>query len=223
MVSSPRKTKELQDVVLASDYDTITWTTKTTTVEETVTVTRNARDPADGASRRSPSPPSSRSSPPSSHSSPPSSRSTLSRRESIAESTAQAVSEIRAHLLVPDPTYTPPIPHPDDITPPTTVPRGYYVIIVGQEVGIFYRWAHVAERTLNISGSVQSKYPHFEMAKTAYTEAYNSGSVRAVPIYGGPFWRMRAISPPSSPSSSSDGSLWDRVDDLSVEMSQVSL
>lgn len=38
--------------------------------------------------------------------------------------------------------YVPPIPHPDRIKGPERglIPEGYYVVSVGQEVGIFYYW-----------------------------------------------------------------------------------
>ncbi|KIK18693.1 hypothetical protein PISMIDRAFT_14189 [Pisolithus microcarpus 441] len=32
------------------------------------------------------------------------------------------------------------IPHPSDVPHPTSMPEGFYLIIVGQEVGIFYTW-----------------------------------------------------------------------------------
>ncbi|KAH7908462.1 hypothetical protein BJ138DRAFT_352382 [Hygrophoropsis aurantiaca] len=215
MTSSRPNSRELKNVILASDFKTITWTTKTTTVEETVTITRNTDDPVVRANRAP---------------TPPRSPTNSLRRASIAASTVRALSnsENEEYPLVPDPTYIPSIPHPNNIEPPAPglLPEAYYVITVGQEVGVFFLWADVAERTHNISGSVQSKFRHFEKAKAAYTKAYNSGTVHAVPVYGGPFWRMRAVSPPPTPSpstSSSDGSLWDRVDDLSTEMSQVSL
>jgi len=38
--------------------------------------------------------------------------------------------------------YVPPIPHPDSIKQPEAgfTPEGYYVVSVGQEVGVFYHW-----------------------------------------------------------------------------------
>jgi len=38
--------------------------------------------------------------------------------------------------------YTPHIPHPDEIQAPEAgfIAEGFYVISVGQEVGIFYHW-----------------------------------------------------------------------------------
>ncbi|KAG1906181.1 uncharacterized protein F5891DRAFT_942174, partial [Suillus fuscotomentosus] len=97
-------------------------------------------------------------------------------------------------------------------------PDGFWVITVGQEVGIFYHWyvADVAERTNFISGNVQKRYPSFQEALKVYTVKFNEGGVRAVPIPGGPFW-------PSSPSpslSAESDEMWSQVDDLSETMSQ---
>jgi hypothetical protein len=38
--------------------------------------------------------------------------------------------------------YVPPILHPDSIKQPEAgfTPEGYYVVSVGQEVGVFYHW-----------------------------------------------------------------------------------
>ncbi|KAG1894801.1 uncharacterized protein F5891DRAFT_960867, partial [Suillus fuscotomentosus] len=97
-------------------------------------------------------------------------------------------------------------------------PDGFWVITVGQEVGIFYHWymADVAERTNFISGNVQKRYPSFQEALKVYTVKFNEGGVRTVPIPGGPFW-------PSSPSpslSAESDEMWSQVDDLSETMSQ---
>ncbi|KAH7903144.1 hypothetical protein BJ138DRAFT_1196463 [Hygrophoropsis aurantiaca] len=216
--SSQQNLRELQDIILASEFSSVTWSTRTTTVEETITVNRDPRAATVHAVREIPLiPPSPQSSPQSSP------------RESITELSVQNPLENEA-LLVPDPLYVPAIPHPNNIRPPAPdlLPDGYYVVTVGQEVGIFYQWPDVAERTQNISGSTYKKYKHFHKAKAAYTRAFNSNGVRAVPVYSGPFWRMRAVSPPPLPSPSllslsSDRSLWSQVDDLSVEMSQVTI
>ncbi|KAJ8589115.1 hypothetical protein M405DRAFT_714000, partial [Rhizopogon salebrosus TDB-379] len=58
-------------------------------------------------------------------------------------------------------------------------PEGFWVITVGQEVGIFYHWADVAERTNFISGNVQKSYPSFQKALEVYTVKYNEGRVHA--------------------------------------------
>ncbi|KAG2751853.1 hypothetical protein P692DRAFT_201686979, partial [Suillus brevipes Sb2] len=82
------------------------------------------------------------------------------------------------------------VPKPEEIRPPQAGlrPDGFWVITVGQEVGIFYHWADVAERTNFISGNVQKRYPSFQEALKVYTVKFNEGSIRAVPIPGGPFW-----------------------------------
>ncbi|KAG1760783.1 hypothetical protein EDD22DRAFT_954690 [Suillus occidentalis] len=82
------------------------------------------------------------------------------------------------------------------------------------EVGVFFHWADVAERTNYVSGNVQKSYSSFQDALDVYTVKYNEGRVRAVPIPGGPFWPS-----PASPSSSSNSDeLWSQVDDVSETM-----
>ncbi|KAG2060966.1 hypothetical protein BDR06DRAFT_861117, partial [Suillus hirtellus] len=60
-------------------------------------------------------------------------------------------------------------------------PEGFWVITVGQEVGIFYCWSviDVAEHTNFVSGNIQKGYPSFQEALEAYTVQYNEGRVRA--------------------------------------------
>ncbi|KAF9232689.1 hypothetical protein BU15DRAFT_80958 [Melanogaster broomeanus] len=120
--------------------------------------------------------------------------------------------------------YVPPVPHPSVILPPSrhTAVQGYWVVTVGQEVGIFYSWSDVAERTDFISGNRQHKVSSSEDALAVYTRKYNEGSVRAVPTPGGPFWppfmhRLRATPPTHSspsPSGSDSDELWSQVDEL---------
>ncbi|KAG1831133.1 hypothetical protein EV424DRAFT_1374000 [Suillus variegatus] len=98
-------------------------------------------------------------------------------------------------------------------------PEGFWVVTVGQEVGIFYVWADVTVRTNYISGNIQKSYPSFQKALEAYTTMYNEGRVRAVPIPGGPFWP----SLPSPTSSSTSDDLWSQVEDLSDTMSHCEL
>ncbi|KAG1888192.1 hypothetical protein F4604DRAFT_2032333, partial [Suillus subluteus] len=82
------------------------------------------------------------------------------------------------------------VPKPSEIYPPQAgeTPEGFWAITVRQEVGVFYRWADVAERTNFVSGNVQKRYPSFQQALTAYMVKYNKGRVQAVPLPGGPFW-----------------------------------
>ncbi|KAG1837201.1 hypothetical protein C8R48DRAFT_680364 [Suillus tomentosus] len=114
------------------------------------------------------------------------------------------------------PSHVPLAPTPDEIHPPQAglKPEGFWVIIIGKEVGVFYCWADVAEQT------------NFQ-ALHAYTVKYNERSIHAVPIPGGPFWPMNSpVSPaspppPTSPTLSIDSDdLWSQVEDLSDTMSQ---
>ncbi|KAG2157712.1 uncharacterized protein EDB93DRAFT_1062621, partial [Suillus bovinus] len=91
-------------------------------------------------------------------------------------STAQTPSH-----LVSIPSHVPLAPTPDEICPPQAgiKPKGFWAIIVGQEVGVFYCWS---------VGGIQKWYPSFQQALQAYTVKYNESSVHAVPIPGGPFW-----------------------------------
>ncbi|KAF9231142.1 hypothetical protein BU15DRAFT_68580 [Melanogaster broomeanus] len=75
--------------------------------------------------------------------------------------------------------YVPPVPHPSAILPPSrhATVQGYWVVTVGQEVGIFYSWSDVAERTDFISGNRQHKVSNFKDALAVYTRKYNEGSV----------------------------------------------
>ncbi|KAG2030174.1 hypothetical protein BDR03DRAFT_847550, partial [Suillus americanus] len=60
-------------------------------------------------------------------------------------------------------------------------PEGFWVVTVGQEVGIFYHWsvADVTERTNFISSNVQKRYPSFQEALEVYTFKFNKGRVHA--------------------------------------------
>ncbi|KAG1796543.1 uncharacterized protein BJ212DRAFT_1225489, partial [Suillus subaureus] len=58
-------------------------------------------------------------------------------------------------------------------------PEGFWVIMVSQEVSIFYHWADVAECTHFVSGNVQKWYPSFQEALEVYTVQYHAGKVRA--------------------------------------------
>ncbi|KAG2337492.1 hypothetical protein BDR05DRAFT_850673, partial [Suillus weaverae] len=58
-------------------------------------------------------------------------------------------------------------------------PEGFWVITVGQEVGIFYHWADVAGWTNFISGNIHKSYPSFQKAHKVYTVHYNEGRVQA--------------------------------------------
>ncbi|KAG1752354.1 uncharacterized protein EDB91DRAFT_1044813 [Suillus paluster] len=124
------------------------------------------------------------------------------------------------------------VPMPCDIHPPRAnqTPEGFWVITVGQEVGVFYRWADVAERTNFVSGNVQKRYTSFQQALAAYTAGCDEGRVRAVPLAGGPFWPSTSESLPNPPSptlsvgssaSSDSYDLWSQVEDLTETISQL--
>ncbi|KAG1859025.1 hypothetical protein DFJ58DRAFT_726482 [Suillus subalutaceus] len=102
------------------------------------------------------------------------------------------------------------VPKPSDITPPHAglEPEGFWLITVGQEVGIFYHWADVAERTNFVSGNVQKRYPLIPEGTR-------------VPTPGGPFWLP--ASPPSPSWSADSDDLWSQVDDLSETMTHYEL
>ncbi|KIO12238.1 hypothetical protein M404DRAFT_76040, partial [Pisolithus tinctorius Marx 270] len=78
--------------------------------------------------------------------------------------------------------------HPLDVPQPTSPPEGFYLVIVGQEVGIFYTWKDAALWDLDISGAVHYKCKTFQQALVDYTAAYNKGELHVIPIPGGPFW-----------------------------------
>ncbi|KIK13840.1 hypothetical protein PISMIDRAFT_40645, partial [Pisolithus microcarpus 441] len=80
------------------------------------------------------------------------------------------------------------IPHPSDVPRPTSTPKGFYLIIVGQEVGIFYTWKDAALQVLEISGAVYYKCKTFQQALADYTATYDKGELHAIPTPGGPFW-----------------------------------
>ncbi|KAI6018450.1 hypothetical protein BKA83DRAFT_4057836 [Pisolithus microcarpus] len=114
------------------------------------------------------------------------------------------------------------IPHPSDVPRPTSMPEGFYLIIVGQEVGIFYTWKDAALRVLEISGAVYYKCKTFQQALADYMAAYNKGELHAIPTPGGPFWPT-APRTPSPVLSEGEQSYWAAVDDLSDVFSQVQL
>ncbi|KAI6154662.1 hypothetical protein BKA82DRAFT_4347606 [Pisolithus tinctorius] len=114
------------------------------------------------------------------------------------------------------------IPHPSDVPRPTSPPEGFYLVIVGQEVGIFYTWKDAALRVLDVSGAVHYKCKTFQRALADYTAAYNNGELRAIPIPGGPFWPT-APRTPSPALSEGEQSYWAEVDDLSDLFGSVQL
>ncbi|KAI6033543.1 hypothetical protein PISMIDRAFT_108403 [Pisolithus microcarpus 441] len=114
------------------------------------------------------------------------------------------------------------IPHPSDIQWPTTKPEGFYLMIVGKEVSIFYTWKDTAAQVLEISGTVHYKCKTFQQALADSTAAYRKGELHAIPTPGGPFWPT-APCMPLPVLSEGKQSYWAEVDDLSDVFSQVQL
>ncbi|KAI5989543.1 hypothetical protein EDD15DRAFT_2370618 [Pisolithus albus] len=100
------------------------------------------------------------------------------------------------------------IPHPSDLLRPTSMPEGFYLVIVGQEVGIFYMWKDAALT--------------FQRALADYTAAYNKGELHVIPKPGRPFWPT-VLHMPSPVLSEGEQSYWAEVDDLTDVLSQVQL
>ena len=204
--------------------NTITWTRRTT--EESVTITRAPLTSGPATSKPASAVRSSLPSP------------AVTQAASISTPYQQKRTLTADSSKQPVPAYVAPIPHPSCILPPkrgSTV-QGYYVITVGQEVGIFYTWhvslavryhfiyslyrPEVAARTNNISGNAHKRYTSFSQALYAYEKMYNKGCVRAVPVPGGPFWPFGEqpdsnSSRDSSPTSSAE--FWAEVGDISAE------
>ncbi|KAI6125001.1 hypothetical protein EDD16DRAFT_1474488, partial [Pisolithus croceorrhizus] len=116
--------------------------------------------------------------------------------------------------------YIPPVPHPTHILLPKSnvAVQGYYVITVGQEVGIFYTWLDVAARTNGISGNTHKQCKSFSEAIKVYTRMYNKGCVRAVPVPGGLFWPEAEQSGSSDSPSTSSAELWSELGELPAEL-----
>ncbi|KAG0691984.1 hypothetical protein DFH29DRAFT_818484 [Suillus ampliporus] len=183
---------------LGSLLDTITWKRKTT--EESITLSRSSQSHSSYSSRQTPVPVLGHHNVPA----------TLSASSPTQGSTSTATVQPAPQF----PSYIPVVPKPSEILPPRVglTPEGFWVITVGQEVGIFYHWADVAERTNFVSGNVQKWYPSFQKAHEVYTVKYNEGRVRAVPTPGGPFWPSYP-SPASPALSSNSDDLWSQVED----------
>ncbi|KAI6120038.1 hypothetical protein EDD16DRAFT_1479455 [Pisolithus croceorrhizus] len=114
------------------------------------------------------------------------------------------------------------IPHPLDLPGPTSMPEGYYLVIIGQEVSIFYMWKDTALHILEISGAVYYKCRTFHQALADYMAAYKKGELHAIPTPGGPFWPT-ALCTPSPVLSKGEQSYWAEVDDLIDVLSQAQL
>ncbi|KAI6123643.1 hypothetical protein EDD16DRAFT_1441284, partial [Pisolithus croceorrhizus] len=76
------------------------------------------------------------------------------------------------------------IPHPTHMLPlkSNVAVQGYYMITVGQEVGIFYTWLDVAAHTNGISGNTHKQCKSFSEVIKVYMCMYNKGCVHAIPV-----------------------------------------
>ncbi|KAG0695696.1 hypothetical protein DFH29DRAFT_813911 [Suillus ampliporus] len=138
-------------------------------------------------------------------------------------------------------TFTPHVPRPDELHPPPVgaSAQGYYVVTVGQEVGIFFHWLDCHARVTGITNAAHTRYDHWAEALAVYTRHHRAGLVRAIPTVGGPFWPsvdeentalFSSPTPFPSPTpsdasnhSGSDNEFWSYLEDLSEQMSQVAL
>ncbi|KAG1834284.1 hypothetical protein DFJ58DRAFT_735855 [Suillus subalutaceus] len=183
-------------------FNTVTWSRKTT--EESITLSKSLLPQSTPAKKPLPTLPST--SARLHHPSHPPSAATSSHPQS------QTVTQTPCQVTV---------PIHSEIHPPraSETPEGFWVIIVGQEVGVFY-----------CCDNAQKRYPSFQEALSAYTVKYDEGRVRAVPLPGGAFWPSPPESSPNPPSptlsvdssvSSDSYELWSQVEDLMETMSQL--
>ncbi|KAI5997562.1 hypothetical protein EDD15DRAFT_2410951 [Pisolithus albus] len=108
--------------------------------------------------------------------------------------------------------------HPDDIELPTTPANEFYVVIVGQEPGIFYNWNDAASRVLGVSKNIHFKCATFQEALQRYKDAYYGNEVKCVPNPGTRFLSQSMLNTSSSSrsppfeESASDVEYWKEVE-----------
>ncbi|KAI6125685.1 hypothetical protein EDD16DRAFT_1703174 [Pisolithus croceorrhizus] len=165
--------------------------------------------------------------------SPPSAKSSQSTprksRVPASKNTLQTASSVAVPTRSPRmPKYHPVRPiHPDDIELPATPINKFYIVIIGQEPGIFFNWNDAAARVLSVSKNIHFKCATFQEALQRYRDAYYSNEVKCVPNLGTHFLTQGTLdasgSSRSTPckESASDVEYWRHVDDLSEEMSNV--
>ncbi|KIJ58806.1 hypothetical protein HYDPIDRAFT_33819 [Hydnomerulius pinastri MD-312] len=106
------------------------------------------------------------------------------------------------------------IPHPRAITIPTSRRiKKFYVITVGQEVGIFFNWNDVGQRVNYISGALHQSYNTFQEALDHYTDAYERGELRIKVLPNSRFGAGHAAAT-SQVDNFEDVEYWQEVDDL---------
>ncbi|KAI6101306.1 hypothetical protein F5141DRAFT_1218346 [Pisolithus sp. B1] len=118
--------------------------------------------------------------------------------------------------------------HPDDIELPTTPVNEFYVVIAGQELGIFYNWNDAAARVLGVSKNIHFKCASFQEVLQHYKDVYYSNEVKCVPNPGTHFLSQSMLTASSSHSvplkeSVSDVEYWKDMIDLSEEMSNINV
>ncbi|KAI6018979.1 hypothetical protein BKA83DRAFT_39997, partial [Pisolithus microcarpus] len=96
-------------------------------------------------------------------------------------------------------------PNPSEIKPPSSdeLAEGFYIVTVGQEVGIFFSWLNASEHVTNVPGAQHKCYCTFKDVLWAYTSKYNEGAVQVTLLAGSRFWPSQPIPnlmPPSTPS-----------------------
>jgi hypothetical protein len=105
--------------LIDSSFNTVTWSRKTT--EESITLSKSSLPLSTPAKKPAPTLPST------------SARLNPLRRPPSTAPQSQTVAQTLCQVT---------IPTPSEIHPPRAgeTPEGFWVIIVGQEVGVFYRW-----------------------------------------------------------------------------------
>ncbi|KAF8059254.1 hypothetical protein FPV67DRAFT_1454403 [Lyophyllum atratum] len=81
-----------------------------------------------------------------------------------------------------------PVP-PYELTRPSqnVIVNNYYVITVGQAVGIFYDWCTVGSHTNGVPCAAQEGFDSWETAHKVYTRLYNNKHVKVKILLNGPF------------------------------------
>ncbi|KAG6905793.1 hypothetical protein DXG01_000683 [Tephrocybe rancida] len=82
-----------------------------------------------------------------------------------------------------------PKPPPGTLEPPgpRTIIQGFYVVSVGQKVGIVFNWNIANSLITGIRGSSAVSYPTWKEALNVYTTLYDQHLLQAHILIGGPF------------------------------------
>jgi hypothetical protein len=126
-----------------------------------------------------------------------------------------------------------PVPHPDEIVRPARGQhiQGFYVVFRGRQCGIFYTWYVNSMysslllivcrdeddvRTTGLINNCQQKFPNWQAAITAYTNAYNEGDIVAYPELNSRWWTEPVriyTNCAADTSTDSEEALWDALAD----------